>query len=126
MINTLQLIEWFDGQIKRIDRLLEEKSYYLYHDMPELYENQLRQQRYYYSTTIAELTRLVNNDKHFSKIEAWEAIKSYLVVKKGYVNLYEAEYRTIELKNGCIDELESEEDYENVQKIVKALEMNYE
>ena len=94
--------------------------------MPELYENQLRQQRYYYSTTIAELTRLVNNDTHFSKIEAWEAIKSYLVVKKGYVNLYEAEYRTIELKNGCIDELESEEDYENVQKIVKALEMNYE
>lgn len=74
MIDTYQLIEWFDSQVKRIDRLLEEKGYYLYHDMPELYESQLREQRYYYSMTILELTRLANNDKHFPKIEAWEEI----------------------------------------------------
>lgn len=80
MIDTYQLIEWFDSQVKRIDRLLEEKGYYVYHDMPELYESQLREQRYYYSMTILELTRLVNNDKHFPKIEAWEVVKKCLCI----------------------------------------------
>ena len=51
-----------------------------------------------------------------AKLEAWESIKPYLVVEKRFVNLYEKDFTTIELKNGCI--------YENVDKILKALEVN--
>lgn len=57
------------------------------------------------------------------ELEAWYAIKPYVVVKKGFVNLYENDFKSIEFKEGCIDELASGEDYENVQKIVQALEV---
>lgn len=79
MIDAPQLIEWFDSQVKRIDTLLEEKSYY-YHTFPELYKDQLITQRYYYSMTIMALTRLVNNDTHFPKFEAWEIVKDNTII----------------------------------------------
>ena len=80
MIDTNQLIEWFDSQAKRIDRLLEEKSYYLYHANPELYERQLKEQKYYYGMTILLLSLLANNEKHYPKIEAWEVVKKCLCI----------------------------------------------
>lgn len=58
------------------------------------------------------------------KLEAWKSIEPDLVVTKRFVNLYENDFTTIELKNGCIDELESGKDYEKIDKILKALEVN--
>lgn len=116
MIDTYQLIEWFDSQVKRIDRLLEEKGYYVYHDMPELYESQLREQRYYYSMTIIALTSLVNIDKHFPKIEAWEEIREYFQITNEGISI---NFSISKLDNGYY-----KNGKEKYTKIKKALEVS--
>ena len=67
--------------------------------------------------------RLTHLNQIKIKLEAWEAIKSELVIEKHVDNLYEDEYRTITFKSGCIDDIEILENKSKINAISKALEV---
>lgn len=56
-------------------------------------------------------------------LEAWEEIKKYIIIKEGHDVFYDCTYEYIELKNGCIDESNSEEEGVSISSIKKALEV---